>query len=79
MGYVTEAVSSAQDLGSVTSPVTTSYDLGSVVTNGTYNQLDVTAPTGNVNAVNINVTGNMYQNGNLYATQIQAMMYALAF
>jgi hypothetical protein len=95
MGTVTEAVTASEDLGLVTeAPPTESYDLGSIGVDGVVTDQNIAlntitgnkfatdiviSTTGNITAGNIIVTGNIYQNSNLYATQIQSMMYALAF
>jgi hypothetical protein len=95
MDTVIEAVTASEDLGLVTeAPPTESYDLGSIGVDGVVTDQNIAlntitgnkfatdiviSTTGNITAGNIIVTGNIYQNGNLYATQIQSMMYALAF
>jgi hypothetical protein len=95
MGTVTELVTASEDLGLVTdAPPTESYDLGSIAVDGVVTNDNIAlstitgnrfatdiviSTTGNITGGNVIVTGNMYQNGNLYATQIQSMMYALAF
>lgn len=47
--------------------------------NSTVITANATYQTGNLTVGNINITGNILQNGNAYATMIQAMTYALAF
>jgi hypothetical protein len=95
MGTVAEIVTVSEDLGLVTdAPPTESYDLGSIAVDGVVTNDNIAlatitgnrfatdiviSTTGNITGGNVIVTGNMYQNGNLYATQIQSMMYALAF
>jgi hypothetical protein len=71
-------ISTTGNISSGNISTTGNISSGNISTTGNISSGNIST-TGNISSGNINVTGNLYQNGNLYATQIQSMMYALAF
>ena len=57
MGLISQPVTSSEDLGNVTTLADTSYDLGTLFSTVTYNQIDMTGFTSNINTGNLNATG----------------------
>ena len=57
MGLIANPVTASEDLGNVTTVADTSYDLGTLFTTVTYNQIDMTGFTANVNTGNLNAIG----------------------
>ena len=70
MGLIADPVTSSEDLGNVTTMADTSYDLGTLFTTSTFNQIDMTGFTSNVNTGNLNATGLVSAAGNVTGAYI---------
>jgi hypothetical protein len=57
MGLIADPVTASEDLGTVIVVADTSYDLGDLFTTVTYNQIDMTGFTSNINTGNLNAVG----------------------
>ena len=57
MGLISQAVTASEDLGNVTTLADTSYDLGTLFVTDTFNQIDMTGFTSNINTGNLNAIG----------------------
>ena len=70
MGLIANPVTASEDLGNVTTVASTSYDLGTLFTTVTYNQIDMTGFTSNVNTGNLNAVGLVSAAGNITGNYI---------
>jgi hypothetical protein len=57
MGLIANPVTASEDLGTVIVVADTSYDLGTLFVNDTFNQIDMTGFTSNINTGNLNAVG----------------------
>jgi hypothetical protein len=70
MGLIADPVTESEDLGTVIVVADTSYDLGDLFTTVTYNQIDMTGFTSNINTGNLNAVGLVSAVGNVTGNYI---------
>ena len=70
MGLIADPVTASEDLGTVIVVADTSYDLGDLFTTVTYNQIDMTGFTSNINTGNLNAVGLVSAVGNVTGNYI---------
>ena len=70
MGLISQAVTASEDLGSVVDLASLSYDLGTLFSTVTYNQIDMTGFTSNINTGNLNAVGLVSAAGNITGNYI---------
>jgi hypothetical protein len=70
MGLIVNPVTESEDLGTVIVVADTSYDLGALFVTETFNQIDMTGFTANVNTGNLNAVGLISAAGNITGAYI---------
>jgi hypothetical protein len=73
MGLIANPVTESEDLGTVIVVADTSYDLGDLFTTVTYNQIDMTGFTSNINTGNLNAVGLANIVGNINGGNIKTV------
>jgi len=70
MGLIANPVTESEDLGTVIVVADTSYDLGTLFVTDTFNQIDMTGFTSNINTGNLNAIGLVSAVGNITGNYI---------
>jgi hypothetical protein len=70
MGLISQAVTESEDLGNVIDLASLSYDLGTLFSSNTFNEINMTGITSNINTGNLNAVGLVSAAGNITGNYI---------